>query len=259
MESVPKKRKIEGRCSRQPIPDELISEVLVRLPVKSLLRFRCVSRTWRSLISDPHLIESHHRRSQQHPLALVREWNLNGDNKGKATYVPTRGATLQRIYYDVAGFNSISDMAVRVFSSSPDLICIREDGSRCSLLNPATRERVTLPEFSSGNTTFLRYVGFGYVPSLRKFKVARVFGHVDIDRGSGRQVVEERCAVLTVGVDRSWRPARGPPFMITRDQMAFVNGALHMTPSTEEGKGLAALDLETEAWRVIPMPRGCIL
>uniref|UniRef100_A0A6V7QW55 F-box domain-containing protein n=1 Tax=Ananas comosus var. bracteatus TaxID=296719 RepID=A0A6V7QW55_ANACO len=48
-------------------PDELISEVLVRLPVKSLLRFRCVSRTWRSLISDPHLIESHRRRSQQHP------------------------------------------------------------------------------------------------------------------------------------------------------------------------------------------------
>lgn len=35
------------------IPDELIWEILTRLPVKSLMRFKCVSRSWLSMITDP--------------------------------------------------------------------------------------------------------------------------------------------------------------------------------------------------------------
>ncbi|CAN6325982.1 unnamed protein product, partial [Urochloa humidicola] len=35
------------------LPDELIIEILARLPAKSLCRFSSVSRAWRALISDP--------------------------------------------------------------------------------------------------------------------------------------------------------------------------------------------------------------
>jgi hypothetical protein len=35
------------------LPDDLIVEILARLPAKSLFRFSCVSRAWRALISDP--------------------------------------------------------------------------------------------------------------------------------------------------------------------------------------------------------------
>ncbi|CAN6330705.1 unnamed protein product, partial [Urochloa humidicola] len=35
------------------LPDELIIEILARLPAKSLCRSSCVSRAWRALISDP--------------------------------------------------------------------------------------------------------------------------------------------------------------------------------------------------------------
>ncbi|XP_039799755.1 F-box protein At1g31080-like [Panicum virgatum] len=35
------------------LPDDLLMEILSRVPVKSLCRFKCVSKTWRELIADP--------------------------------------------------------------------------------------------------------------------------------------------------------------------------------------------------------------
>ncbi|XP_021741360.1 F-box protein At4g22390-like [Chenopodium quinoa] len=41
------------------LPMELITSILTRLPTKSLLRFKCVSKAWNSLISSTHLIGLH--------------------------------------------------------------------------------------------------------------------------------------------------------------------------------------------------------
>lgn len=38
---------------------DLIVEILLRLPIKSLLRFKCVCKSWLSFISDPHFVKSH--------------------------------------------------------------------------------------------------------------------------------------------------------------------------------------------------------
>ncbi|KAL6141252.1 hypothetical protein ACLB2K_059542 [Fragaria x ananassa] len=40
-------------------PNDVLIDILVRVPVKSLLRFRCVSRIWNSLISSPAFIITH--------------------------------------------------------------------------------------------------------------------------------------------------------------------------------------------------------
>ncbi|KAG5001241.1 hypothetical protein JHK87_022313 [Glycine soja] len=38
---------------------DLIVEILLRLPIKSLLRFKCVCKSWLSFISNPHFVKSH--------------------------------------------------------------------------------------------------------------------------------------------------------------------------------------------------------
>lgn len=55
---------------RKELPEELIcKEILTRLPVQSLVRFKSVSKSWLSLFSNPQFVKDHYTRT-------VRE-NLN--------------------------------------------------------------------------------------------------------------------------------------------------------------------------------------
>ncbi|XP_057425072.1 F-box/kelch-repeat protein At3g06240-like [Lotus japonicus] len=47
------------KTEAQHLPQDLITEILLRLPVKSLIRFKAVCKFWRSLISDPLFANSH--------------------------------------------------------------------------------------------------------------------------------------------------------------------------------------------------------
>ncbi|XP_058741585.1 F-box/kelch-repeat protein At3g23880-like [Vicia villosa] len=53
------------------IPDEIIVEVLSFLPVKSLIQMKCVSKFFKSLISDPTFIKMHLRRSARNPQLTI--------------------------------------------------------------------------------------------------------------------------------------------------------------------------------------------
>ena len=50
----------DGLLHRQPfLPVELVVEILSRLPVKSLLLFKSVCKSWKTLISDPKFAQTH--------------------------------------------------------------------------------------------------------------------------------------------------------------------------------------------------------
>ncbi|XP_058734434.1 F-box/kelch-repeat protein At3g23880-like [Vicia villosa] len=48
-------------------PEDLITEIISLLPVKPLLRFKCVSNSWNTLISDPSFVKFHLKRSTTSP------------------------------------------------------------------------------------------------------------------------------------------------------------------------------------------------
>ncbi|XP_045831788.1 F-box/kelch-repeat protein At3g06240-like [Trifolium pratense] len=56
MKNTKKKKKMNPPLY---LPHEVIIEILLRLPVKSLISFKCVCKLWFSLISDPHFANSH--------------------------------------------------------------------------------------------------------------------------------------------------------------------------------------------------------
>ncbi|GAU41606.1 hypothetical protein TSUD_196760 [Trifolium subterraneum] len=52
-------RRFTEKKTNPQLPHELIVQILLRLPVKSLTRFKCVCKSWFSLIFDPHFANSH--------------------------------------------------------------------------------------------------------------------------------------------------------------------------------------------------------
>ncbi|KAL6139473.1 hypothetical protein ACLB2K_057777 [Fragaria x ananassa] len=51
--------------------DELLTEILVRVPARPLVRFKCVSQHWLSLISDPKFCHRHTLRNPNTPISAV--------------------------------------------------------------------------------------------------------------------------------------------------------------------------------------------
>ncbi|KAL0001070.1 hypothetical protein SO802_014851 [Lithocarpus litseifolius] len=56
--------KEESKMSNSNLPPELIADILPRLPVKSLTRFKGVSKSWATRISDPDFVKTHLHRAQ---------------------------------------------------------------------------------------------------------------------------------------------------------------------------------------------------
>ncbi|KAJ9540015.1 hypothetical protein OSB04_026521 [Centaurea solstitialis] len=62
VEPTPKRTKIHESMENTIIPDDVLRNILSRLSAKPLMRFRCSSKHWNSLITDPCFINSISRR-----------------------------------------------------------------------------------------------------------------------------------------------------------------------------------------------------
>jgi hypothetical protein len=61
-----------------PLPDDILVEIFLLLPAKSVLRFRAACTPWRLLLSDPAFVREHHRRAP-HAILLSNPIIDNGD------------------------------------------------------------------------------------------------------------------------------------------------------------------------------------
>src|SRR3954466_4024546 len=59
------------------LPLELIIEILLKLPVKTLLRFRCVCKSWLSLISNNSFATSHFELAATPRLIFINRYAPN--------------------------------------------------------------------------------------------------------------------------------------------------------------------------------------
>ncbi|XP_054776358.1 putative F-box protein At5g62660 isoform X2 [Prosopis cineraria] len=152
------------------LPEEIIRNILKRLPAKSLIRFRRVCKQWRNLFKTPSFIEEHlNHTSHQNPSLLLQRndlWLLNRD--------------MQLDKVDNATLIDSSN-TFRVVGSSNGLLCVWVDHYIISpsllLWNPATREvRQVPPSITGADSPFS--IGFGFSPIVNDYKIVVTYDSV---------------------------------------------------------------------------------
>ncbi|KAK1409750.1 hypothetical protein QVD17_36279 [Tagetes erecta] len=155
------------------VGDDVLRNILARLPGKPLLRFRCVSKHWNHLISDPYLMKTRSRRMIllpfPRPLALIDD---NVPAQDKAHSMVRIGSPLDHQEEDievsiVGTLNGIVLLALTDFS----LRC------HCQLIlyNPLTCALKIL-EVMDTPVHFIPFVfGFGYGYGDHDLKIVKFY------------------------------------------------------------------------------------
>ncbi|OIT06099.1 PREDICTED: putative F-box protein At3g10240 [Nicotiana attenuata] len=160
-------------------PREIISNILSRLPVKSLLRFRCVCKPWRNLISKPNFIAAHF----SHSSALQRS--------GSSILLHTRH--YETSDHVVSLYNPLEESVVELESPHPcffphtvvlgpinGIVCLFQKalGDVITLWNPAMRQSKMVP--LSGKKPDKRMycwvsIGLAFDPEENDILILRIF------------------------------------------------------------------------------------
>ncbi|XP_023918075.1 putative F-box protein At2g02030 [Quercus suber] len=226
------------------LPPEILPNILLRLPTKSIVKFTSVCKTWRSLIRNPDFISAHLKLSNHNqPLLLFRfcsDWLKDALSSMKRD---THEKEVYKLYCDNQGFNEHTrfdfpfhtrgDGALFVVVGTCNgLVCVMGDGfwGRIILWNPCVRMFVELPK---PNVTYQSYgecytsAGLGFDSKTNDYKVVRVVTVLDARRndwGVSPPMVEVYS--LATG-EWSMVITALPGAVRPRDPLPFVNGALH--------------------------------
>ncbi|XP_052188512.1 F-box protein At5g49610 isoform X1 [Diospyros lotus] len=233
-------------------PDEVVVQILARLPVKSLFRSKTVCKHWYGLASDKYFIQLYNELSVKNPMVLV-EVSESSESKSSLICVDKlRG---------VSDFSlEFMKHRVKVRASCNGLLCcssIPEKGVYY-VCNPTTREYKLLPRsrerpvtrfYPDGEATL---VGLACDLSMHKFNVVLAGYH----RSFGHRPEKTFICLIFDSESSKWRKfvsLQDDYFThMNRNQVVYANGALHWL--TGSCSCILVLDLNGDVWRKIWLP-----
>ncbi|XP_058214316.1 F-box/kelch-repeat protein At3g23880-like [Rhododendron vialii] len=231
------------------LPPEIIVEILSRLPVKPLLRLRCVCKSWRSLISHRQFAKTHLSLASSmgtfytsHRLLIIG-LSSGVTSCSLCSILKERSdIDVVELDYPLCGETRGVCGGVRILGCCDGLMCIQ---SKCTLFlwNPSTRKSKKLPSLNLPPAhVVLDGFGLGYDASIDDYKVVLMLK----DRRSIGIALEVK--VYTLRTD-SWRrigdfPHDRPYFRLHPG--VFLNGALHWKLDTN--RLIVSMDLAKETY-----------
>ncbi|XP_059650313.1 putative F-box protein At5g52610 [Cornus florida] len=240
-----------------PLPEDLILEILSRLPVKSLFRFRSACKRCLTIIDSPSLVDLHLSQSQTRPCGPLILVSFSGpDSKHYFYSASLEGGPAVRLLQLPGGCSSY------VSESLNGLVCFY-NGRDVYVINPSTRKSRSL-QASHSNCEYSSY-SFGFDPSNNDYKVLHIIT---------RKLYDMQYEVLTIkggskkhkevftshGNNISWRKITHVPpcSYIFKGQGVCVDGAIYWicvkVPSEEVL--VVVFDVGSEKFRSLPLPEG---
>ncbi|KAF9677185.1 hypothetical protein SADUNF_Sadunf08G0081600 [Salix dunnii] len=234
------------------LPDEVIIQVLARLPVKSLFRAKTVCKLWYKLSSDKYFFQLYNEVSAKNSMVLVE---VSGSSELKCCLIC------------VDNLWGVSELTldflkdrVKVRASCNGLLCCSSipDKGVYYVCNPMTREFRLLPKsrerpvtrfYPDGEATL---VGLGCNLSVQKFNVVLAGYHRTFGRRPDGTFI---CMVFDSDTNK-WRKfvsfQDDRIALMNRNRVVFVHGSLHWL--TSGCSYILSLDLNCNVWRKISLP-----
>lgn len=229
------------------LPNEIVVKIFLKLPVKSLLRLKSVSKSWRAFICSPGFIKYH--------LSLSLNYNKYFTNHKVIVRIAQPEFNLkdcpvmEESDLDYHMKNSGISFLIEGFING--LVCLVNKANEVFLWNPAIRRYKKLPDFRTQlkNDGYCIY-GFGYDEIHDDYKVMCIFSIV------GCLPHFQEVDIYSLKND-SWQIihcSRNVMRLIGSGK--FVNGKFYWTTSIDikSGWSITSFDLINEKWRTVERP-----
>jgi F-box interacting protein len=196
------------------LPDDLIIEVLSFLTVKLLMRFRCVCKSWNSLISNPSFIKIHQNKSERNKqiIRIERDFSRIVSKCLIVNSLPVRGLVENPLItlVDEPYCGLKEEDSIIVVGSCNGLVCLLGYYKLeywFYFYNPATRK--VSDKLGSFTWTYGSNIAFGFDNSTDTYKVVK-FNQMS-------RVVK----VFSLG-DNIWRSIQSfPEFCLTPSHLQY--------------------------------------
>jgi len=248
---------VEGKREKEVLPLDVVINILKRVPVKSLVRFKCVSKEWLKLLeTTPFFTKQQLDHSAGNTTLLLQRIHRQP---------PPLPFSICLIgpHYDLthqSHLSHIASPAAKILASCNGLLCLRHN-TFLSILNPATRQIRDVP--TAPLLPFHYYVGFGFSPLADDYKIVRISMRVSAQ--------DDQVVVLdNVRVDRaevysltsgSWREidaARLQPLCLVSSSVAITGTIFWLASMTcasdTDSEFVVSFDIGREIFTVVNGP-----
>ncbi|KAJ1410226.1 Quinoprotein amine dehydrogenase, beta chain-like [Sesbania bispinosa] len=256
----------DDRREEEVFPYDVLINILKRVPVKSLIRFKCVSKDWWNLIESPYFTAQHLHYSSENNLCLLLQRIL----PPREPYRPIAPSSSCLIAPDLNVHNppQFAPPTGRVIGSCNGLLCVSDDTDHClkflSLWNPATRQVRKVPPETLIDVRNYFYFGFGFSPVVNDYKIVRISvsdGYVGDTRIVDLGKVRVNCAAVYSLKTGSWKEIDSTNLrnMSLRSGYVTANGAMFweatMTPDSDtRSEFVVSFDIGDEVFTKLKGP-----
>ncbi|XP_023743197.1 F-box/kelch-repeat protein At3g06240 [Lactuca sativa] len=162
------------------LPPDIIEAILVRLPAKSLSRFKSVSKHWCSLISNPQFITTH-LHLNHHPTSCKLICFSRNTNNKKCLCSIDLNLNSDDVSANEVSFLPPPVMWEIIWGSCNGLVLATDEDERLYLVNPTIGEIFKLPPFALPREEGYQTYGFGNDSSTDDYKVIVIsFSNTDM-------------------------------------------------------------------------------
>ncbi|XP_070049874.1 F-box protein At1g30790-like [Nicotiana tomentosiformis] len=190
-----------------------------RVPAKSLMRFRCISKYFCSLISEPSFIEAHHKTFVSQFLVS----HVNSTEK-EVIYKLSEREEYQDLACPIEYLDEPCFRILPYMQSINGLICLWNWEGDVAICNPFTKEHIFLPRIYLREKVLssISTYSFGFDPTTKKHKILMS------DITSIEEKLVAKYWIFTIVVDKWWRKISNWAEIIPMNNCVCIDGVIYL-------------------------------